>query len=150
MRNLKWIGPALLGLLVSSTAWALTLEYEENFNALPTPTFGPITSGPLTFSAGTVVTGATDPDLQWCNALDIDVAQNATMVSFELYNSSHTDPIHVAVFDATGSPGTVLPGHVFNHGIHTVQVIAGPHATIELRGGNCETWIDDVQTWSSP
>ncbi|MEM6926976.1 MAG: hypothetical protein AAF602_08620 [Myxococcota bacterium] len=144
---------ALAALGVSSTSYALSMVYEETFDTSPAPVWGPFFGPPLAIFGApplVVVSGPPSQQLQWCGWLDLEVTQNATMISFELINSSHAHPISVDIIDATGSPGTVLPGGIFGYGTHTVQGVAGPNAVVEIRGGNCETWIDDVRLWELP
>ncbi|MBX2799204.1 MAG: hypothetical protein KTR31_16135 [Myxococcales bacterium] len=153
MKNILLGAAAVVGVAASSTSQAQNLVYAEDFQSTLTPHFAPFSSGPFHFSGSPqplVVNNGGDNELQWCDELDIAVAQNATLVSFVLENSAHHDPVFVSVVDHTGSPGTVLPTSVFGYGVHTVQIVAGPYATIHLRGGNCESWVDDVFAWELP
>lgn len=147
MRHVMVMAMLAFGLGVSSTSYAQS-SYFEGFETYAIGTSGATISGPFSYVGPTMVDGSPlgfGQMLRWCNWHDIEVSQNptSTIMQFNLLILGST-PVTVNVFDDSGSPGSVYPGPVFAPGFHQVMVDAGPNATIELRGGDCETWFDDV------
>ncbi|MEO0601735.1 MAG: hypothetical protein AAF211_09875 [Myxococcota bacterium] len=145
MKNLAVATVFALGLGVSSTSFA---QHFEDFESYVVPTSGPLSSGPLDFYQ--VAPGpwlyvdhdifGTGKALRWCDAMNIDVNLGSVTMQFDMTVGTPT-PVTVAV---VGAPGSVYPAGPFGWGHHQVMITAGPNATIELRGGDCETWIDNV------
>ncbi|MEM6926998.1 MAG: hypothetical protein AAF602_08730 [Myxococcota bacterium] len=148
MKNLAVATVFALGLGVSSTSFA---QHFEDFESYSVPTSGLIVSGPFEFSAVTpapwLYVGhdifGTGKALRWCHAMNIDVKIPSTTMQFDLTVATPT-PVTVFAYDHNGTLGTVYPPGPFGPGQHQVMITAGPDARVELRGGDCETWIDNV------